>query len=143
MANIFVHAIITAMLLACSVQDFRKKKIFLWMIILGAILIGICVPFCNTLSILERLGGIAIGVVVAVISIATAGKIGMGDGLLLSVTGLGLGFWGNLELFAIALLLAAIISIILLILRIVDRKKSIPFVPFLLMGYLFVFIVDK
>ena len=59
----------------------------------------------------------------------------MGDGMLLCITGLGLGFWSNLELFAIALILAAIVSIFLLMLRLADRKKSIPFIPFLLIGY--------
>jgi leader peptidase (prepilin peptidase)/N-methyltransferase len=75
------------------------------------------------------------------ISRITGGKIGMGDGLLLCVTGLGLGFWGNMELFAYALFAAAAVSVILLILRLADRKKSIPFVPFLLLSYLFLTVV--
>jgi leader peptidase (prepilin peptidase)/N-methyltransferase len=74
---------------------------------------------------------------------ASDGKIGIGDGVLLCATGLGLGFWSNLELFAIALLLAAVISIVLLTFRLADRKKSIPFVPFLLLGYVFVMAADK
>lgn len=78
-----------------------------------------------------------------VISKITGGKIGMGDGILLCITGMGLGFWGNLELFGIALFFAAVVSILLLIFRLADRKKSIPFVPFLFFGYVFLLIVGK
>jgi leader peptidase (prepilin peptidase)/N-methyltransferase len=73
----------------------------------------------------------------------TGGKIGMGDGILLCVTGIGLGFWNNLELFGVALFLAAVLSIILMILRVVDRKKSIPFIPFLFAGYLIIVFASK
>lgn len=143
MADISIKIIMTTMLLVCGVQDVLKKKIFIWMVVLSAVLTGICVPFCNTYSIPDRIGGITIGIIVVIISLATSGKIGMGDGFLLCVTGLGLGFWGNLELFAIALLIASIISIILLAAHLADRKKSIPFVPFLLAGYVFLLIANR
>ena len=46
----------------------------------------------------------------------------MGDGLVLSVTGMGLGFWSNLELFALALAFAALFSMFLLVFRLAGRK---------------------
>lgn len=137
MVEIVIKISIGLLLLLCGVQDIIKKKIYLYMIVAGAIIIGICIPFTNTISLIDRIGGIVIGICVIMISLATRGKIGLGDGALLCVTGLGLGFWGNLELFAIGLALAAVISIGLLILRLANRKKSIPFVPFLLLGYVF------
>lgn len=137
MAENFIKVIMATMLLICSVQDVLKKKIFLSVILIGAVLIATCIPFCSKIIILYRVSGAAIGITVIIISFATAGKIGMGDAFLLCVTGLGLGFWENLELFAIALFLASIISILLLILRLANRKKSIPFVPFMLISYLF------
>lgn len=143
MADISINIIMAVMLLFCGAQDLLKKNIYLWLIITAALLTGICIPFCSTYSVPERIGGIAIGASVVVISLATAGKIGLGDGLILCVTGLGMGFWGNLELFAIALLLAAIVSIILLVFRLADRKQSIPFVPFLFAGYLFLIISNR
>lgn len=137
MAENIIKLIIAAMLLYCGIQDTLKKKISLWVLITAAVLTGICIPFCSIASVPDRIGGTVIGITVIIISIATVGKIGMGDGLLLCITGLGLGFWANLELFAIALFLAALVSIFLLIARLADRKKSIPFVPFLLIGYAF------
>ena len=55
----------------------------------------------------------------------------MGDGLVLSVTGMGLGFWSNLELFALALAFAALFTMVLLVFRLAERKNSIPFLPFM------------
>ncbi len=143
MANILIKIILISLLLFCGVQDIRKKTILLWVIILGAVLTVICLPFCQSCSILDRMCGAGIGISVAIISIATSGKIGMGDAMLLCITGLGLGFWGNLELFAIALLLASIISIVLLVTRLADRKKSIPFVPFMMVSYVFLLFAGR
>lgn len=143
MVEVGMKIVMGAMLFACGIQDIYKKKIALWIVAVGAVFIGICIPFSETFSLWDRIGGMAVGVVVVLISIATAGKIGLGDGLILCVTGLGLGFWGNMELFAVSLFAAAVISIILLILRIADRKKSIPFVPFLMAGYIVLLVATK
>jgi leader peptidase (prepilin peptidase)/N-methyltransferase len=135
MVETFMNMIMGVLLLVCGVQDALKKKIFIWVIGLGAVLIGVCMPFSDTITMLERIGGVAVGAVIIIISKATEGKIGLGDGFLLCVTGLGLGFWGNIELIGVALFFAAIVSIALLVFRLADRKKSIPFVPFMLLGY--------
>lgn len=138
MPELFIKGTMGIMLLICAAQDSIQKKVCTWMIAIGAIMMGICVLFSHSITMLDRIGGLLVGAAVVIISKATGGKIGMGDGLLLCVTGIGLGLWGNLELFAVALFAAAIVSIILLSLRLVDRKKSIPFVPFLFIGYLFI-----
>jgi leader peptidase (prepilin peptidase)/N-methyltransferase len=143
MADTVMNITMGLMLLICGVQDALKKKIYIWIIALGAIFMGIVLLFSSSVPIVERIGGVAIGVCVIVISKITGGKIGMGDGILLCITGMGLGFWGNLELFGIALFFAAVVSILLLIFRLADRKKSIPFVPFLFFGYVFLLIVGK
>jgi leader peptidase (prepilin peptidase)/N-methyltransferase len=132
--------ILGILLLFCSAQDLWRKKVYLWVLGLGGTLILACLPFCEKVVLMSRVGGLIVGLVVIMISKITAGKIGMGDGILLCVTGIGLGFWANMELFGIALSLAAVLSIILLMLHIVDRKKSIPFIPFLFAGYLILFV---
>lgn len=133
--QVFMQGIMGVLLVFSAVQDIIRKKIWLWVIIMGAVLIGICIPFNQNLTLQDRLGGLLIGLGVVILSKATRGKIGMGDGLLLCVTGLGLGFWANMELFFVALFAAALICAILLAFRLADRKKSIPFVPFLLLGF--------
>lgn len=143
MVEIILKAVIGSMLLLCTVQDVQKKKVSTWIILLGAVAIGICIPFCSSIGILDRLGGFIIGVLVIMISLVSHGKIGLGDGALLCVTGLGLGFWGNLELFGFALLFAGGLSVILLTFRLANRKKSIPFVPFMLLGFVILLFADR
>ncbi len=143
MSEWMIRIVLGVMLLFCGVQDLLYKKIYLWMIGVCAAVVIVCLPFCENLSVTERLGGCALGLGVILLSKATEGKIGLGDGILLCVTGLGLGFWTNAELFGIALSLAAAVSIVLLLMRRADRKKSIPFVPFLLTGYVILLTISK
>lgn len=143
MSEWVIKIVLGILLLFCGVQDLLFKRIYLWMIGACTIVVIACLPFCESLSVTERLGGFALGLGVILLSKVTGGKIGIGDGSLLCVTGLGLGFWINVELFGIALSLAALVSILLLILRKADRKKSIPFVPFLLTGYVILLATSK
>lgn len=86
-------------------------------------------------NLFTALGGAFIGVLVLVLSKLTRGGIGMGDGLLLIVTGLFWGTWKNTELLLGSFFFAALFSIILLIAKKADRKKEIPFIPFLLLSF--------
>lgn len=136
MAEICLKSVIAVILLFCGIMDFYRKKIYLWMPVTGGLLAAVCIFFCKDISLMDRLAGTAIGAAVMLLSYITAGKIGMGDGILLCITGFGLGFWGNMELFCLALMMAAGFSIMLLVLRKANVKKSIPFIPFMLAGYL-------
>lgn len=131
-----IKGLIGLLLIIVSVQDIKWKRIRIGVVLLAAILLCICIPFCPILSVIDRIFGLSVGLGVVLISKATGGKIGIGDGLVLSVTGMGLGFWGNMELFALGLSLAAVFSIGLIALRKANRKKAIPFMPFLLISYL-------
>lgn len=143
MAEKLLLILLGTLLLFCSVQDLWRRRVYLWMLGAGAASIIVVLPFCERLTVLSRIGGLLIGLTIMLISKLTAGKIGMGDGILLCVTGLGLGFWANMELFGIALCLAAALSILLMILRLLDHKKSIPFIPFLFAGYLILYVVSN
>ena len=140
--EMILKVVMAVMLLLFAIQDIYKKKLLLWPMILGALIVIVCSYFSGSLTIINRLGGLSIGLVVILISLLTSGKIGLGDGILLSITGIGIGLWANFELFAIALFLSAIVSIFLLIFRLANRKKSIPFVPFLFISYLFLIVVS-
>lgn len=142
MPQILMRTILLIILLVCGIQDIRNKKISLWIISLGALLTVAGIILCGSLSVAETIGGMGVGAVVLLISMVTKGKIGLGDGLILCVTGLVLGFWGNIELFGLALLLAAVVSIFLLVFQLANRKKSIPFVPFLFLGYLVIMVSE-
>lgn len=127
------------LLLVAAVQDMKRKEVSIWLLGIFGVL-GIPVTLLNgaggTAALPGALGGAAVGLLVILMSRLTEGAIGMGDGLLLTVTGIYLGFQENLFLFLCGAFLAAALSVVLLILKKVTRKTSCPFIPFLFAGYL-------
>ena len=61
--------------------------------------------------------------------------VGEGDALVYLMTGVTLGFFGNIELLTLSLFFSAIVSVFLLVFRKVGKKKRIPFVPFTAIAY--------
>lgn len=143
MVDIIMKGVVAITLLLTTIQDFCYKKISIWIVTFATIVLLICLPFGTTFDIGNRIGGVMVGIAMILLSKLTQGKIGIGDGLLLCVTGLLLGFWSNMELLAIALFVASVLSIVLLALRLVNRKHSIPFVPFLFVAYLIIVVFSS
>lgn len=138
MCEYIIRGLLGLLLIIVSIQDIRWKKIKLNIVLIATVGLSICLPFSAALTILDRILGLVLGLGVVLLSKATGGKIGIGDGMVLGVTGIGLGFWTNMELFAMALAMAALFSIALIILRKANRKSAIPFLPFLLCAYIFI-----
>lgn len=92
-------------------------------------------------SVAEIFLGIGVGLVICILSRCTGGSIGAGDGLILTVTGVFLGGSANLELLLTSLLYAAVFSLGILTFGKKNRRQEIPFVPFLLLGYLTMIII--
>ena len=86
-------------------------------------------------TLLELFLGCLVGAVFLLISGFSREAIGYGDSLMIIATGASLGLIDNVLLMLCALMLAALFSIGLLILKKMKRKDEIPFVPFLLGGY--------
>ena len=84
----------------------------------------------------QNLWGVLPGVCLLLISRLSGDCIGKGDGYLVCISGMALGFKINLSLLFYALFLAGGISAVLLSLRKVKKDTKLPFVPFLLGGYL-------
>ncbi|MCI9136819.1 MAG: hypothetical protein HFH48_04535 [Lachnospiraceae bacterium] len=120
----------------CSWEDIKSKEltvIYILMFGIGGMLLHL---FCPIHSIYSIMWGILLGVILMVLSWLTGGTIGMGDGILLVVTGVYLGGANNLELFLTGLLLAAFWSLGLLLFHRKGGREKIAFVPFLLAAYL-------
>lgn len=120
----------------CSWEDMKRKRLTVVYILLfgiGGMMLHLFSPSCSIYSIL---GGILLGLAMMLASVATGGMVGMGDGILLAVTGVYLGGTGNLELLSIGLLLSACWSLGLVVLKKKRGKDQIAFVPFLLASYL-------
>ena len=117
-----------------SWKDIRKKEVSLWTILMFAV-IGVIRSACVEGINVRRLAAIGIGGMVVVLSVLSKGEVGMGDGFLLMAMGTVLSAEQILGTLLIGLFCCCIWGIILLFLPKTGRKTEIPFVPFLLLGY--------
>lgn len=138
--QIIISIILFLWLLLCSIQDIKKKEINIYLILAGFLVLLIGTIRNGEFNFLYRLGGMSLGIILLCISFITKGQIGVGDGLIVCITGLCLGFSKNAMLLVISLFGSAIFSIVLLAFKLAGRKKTIPFVPFILFGYMGVLI---
>lgn len=83
------------------------------------------------------LAGAAVGIILVIISVITKQAIGMADALIMLGLGIGEGGLKSLSILMYALLLAAFVSGILILLKRANKKTTLPFVPFMMAGYIF------
>ena len=118
-----------------AIQDYRKRELPVIYIGIGFGIGLILRLVIGEPTVLELLLGSLVGAVFLLISRLSREAIGYGDSLMIIATGASLGIIDNVLLMLCALLLAALFSIGLLILKKYKRKDEIPFLPFLLGGY--------
>lgn len=91
---------------------------------------------CGDTELADIVSGAAVGVLVLIAARVTGEAIGAGDGLILIVSGIFLGFWRVLWLFMTALFCSGAVALFLLVVKRKGRKYRLPFIPFLLAAYL-------
>lgn len=123
-----------SMLGVCSLEDIKTRRIKTVAVLFFGILGILCHLIAGSISIWSILGGMAVGGIIFMVASLSDEKIGKGDGLLLVVTGIYLGFWGNIVLLWGASLLAGAVGLVLLVMG--KRQASIPFIPFVAVMYL-------
>lgn len=94
-------------------------------------------------DLMSVMGGVMIGFLVYLFSVLSKEKIGKGDALLIIVTGLYLGFTDTLVVLWVSTVLAAIVGTIYVKKRRIEIDIEMPFVPFLLVGYLLLLTVTN
>jgi leader peptidase (prepilin peptidase) / N-methyltransferase len=134
--NIIINTLVLIWLFLCSLQDLRKKKIHVALIAIGFLVIFLYSMRTVDLPIWNRLIGLSLGAILLLLNPITRGQIGLGDGLIACVLGLSLGFSITAGMLIIGMFGSAILSLILIIFRKANKKTTIPFVPFLLIGFL-------
>ena len=129
-------------LVILSVLDIRTRKLPMWLLAAGSE--EGCMPeFFSQLIRRETpwelcLFGAAAGCIFLMISKMTRESFGYGDSLLILLLGVAVGFWNLISLLAIAFFLSAVVSAAALVFGKFHRKTTVPFVPFLGIGYFFV-----
>lgn len=131
------NMILLGILAVTAYRDWKEQRICLY-VPLGAGIIGVLLHlFYQERSLADIFMGAGVGI--AMLLVAWLGRecIGMGDGVMLMVSGVFLGFWRNLELLFLALFLTAVAALFLLVVKKKGRDYRMPFLPFLLVAFLF------
>ena len=129
-------------LVVLSIIDIRHRKVPTIMLYLFIVAMTVeAVVLGNGIWLLAMLGGV-IGALFLVISKLTKEAIGYGDSLLILGLGISLGFWRVFSLLLIAFFLGAIYSIGLLSIRKAKRKTTFPFIPFISISYVIMFVME-
>jgi len=122
-------------LLILSIMDLRTRKISLLpVLLLGLFAMGY--RFWENESLWEVLTGMLPGGVLLLAAWVTKESIGYGDGIVLLVVGVFCGIKKTVAILGISLILAALMAMLLLVLRRAGRKTELPFLPCLCSGYL-------
>lgn len=131
-----VKGMVCLLLILNGYLDWKKREISLVsLLVFGAAGVGVNLYF-RYQHPGEVLGGIGIGIFVILLAFLTKEAIGVGDGLLLSVTGLFLGATENFRLLLSGMVLCAVVMSIWILLGIIQKEERLPLVPFLLLAYI-------
>lgn len=132
------------MLAVGSIWDIRGKKLPAGLLIINILTGGILIAVNREIDWQKDwhfyVTGILIGVLLLLIGRFCEGCIGTADGIMIAVIGGIIGYQDTLLLLMNAILMAAVFSILLIIVKKARRRTVIPFLPFMLLGYLMIFI---
>lgn len=117
-------------------HDLKEKSVYLYVLLTAAIAGLVLHIIYQNRTIIDILGGSAIGVFVVLLAWMSKESIGVGDGLTLMVCGIFLGFEKNLSLFILAICLSAVAALFLFVVKRKESGYRMPFLPFLLAAYL-------
>lgn len=124
------------MLIIEGIIDLKTHTINVPLVIISGLIGSIIVLITGDISLIQMFLGLLEGVFIAGLSFITKEGIGYGDSIVIGTMGILLGWKINLIVLLGGIFICAITSIILLIIKRADRKKRIPFIPFLAASFL-------
>lgn len=117
-----------------ALLDYRKKRIPMILPIAG-IALAFLLQGIMEVPLAEIVLGFTPGLVLIMISFLSGQKIGYGDGLMICAVGGFLGVQMCVAVTTIALCISCLALLFLFAMRRVKMTDQIPFLPFLLLGY--------
>lgn len=142
LTTILKNAVGFAGLLYLGVEDIRRRELAsLQILIMGAL--GLALSFfCGAWKGPGMLLSYLPGIVFLLIAHVCRECIGYGDGLVILCLGAYLSLGQILELCMVALTLAGLVALGLILVAHKGRRAALPFVPFLLAGYLILMVCE-
>lgn len=124
-------------LLGCTITDLKIKKVYQSVCIVNYTVAVIVRLVLSQMPFKSFVEGIALSGVLLIISVLTKQSIGYGDiWVILALTAI-LKVQYVVEILVLSLFICCIFSLILLLIKRVNMKSRLPFVPFLLVSNLF------
>lgn len=122
-------------LLWLALLDKKQLEIKKSILVFAAVIL-LAAGSLGDISLFSRFGGAAFGIVLLFFCRFSGEAMGMADGILILICGVAFGLYETVALSFFAALYAGCFSGILLITHKAGRKSRIPFLPFLLLGYI-------
>lgn len=119
----------------CAIEDIRWRKVRLLNLLIFGVLGVVLKCVSKSFEPMDMFFGFLVGVFVLIVSVLSREQIGKGDAVLLMVSGIYLGFWGNAILLFVSSTLAGIKGLFMMIRNRKNLKKKMAFVPYLTFSY--------
>ena len=119
-----------------SVEDIIKKMLSVKMLILGFMLVPVFLFVFDEIPFYDRILGMLPGVLMLICSIVSRGRIGYADGFVILMLGICMGLADVILITTIAFLTIGIFSAVMIALKKIRFKSTIPFIPFMFIGFL-------
>lgn len=126
----------------CAITDIYERKVYTAFCIANGIVIGSIHFFMRDIGFINFALGLFLGICFLVITFLTRGAVGSGDGIVIGIVGMAIGFIETIEVLCWSLLLSVIVAIIGIISKKVNWKSKLPFVPFILTGFLITILIN-
>ncbi|KUO69934.1 MAG: hypothetical protein APF77_17480 [Clostridia bacterium BRH_c25] len=128
---------LAAMLITAAIVDIRERRIPDKLVLIGAaagLVFSMLDPQRGLLD--SAMGGMTAGLVLLLIHYITKGGLGLGDVKLFGCSGIYLGLESTVSAMVAASVLSGLYSLILICINRDNKKREIPFAPFILAGVL-------
>lgn len=133
----WIHSVsVFIVLLIYAYIDLRKKELSIRVLLIGASILGIVTILYGDVSLVYSLLGCLLGAVFIGISKWTKEALGMADAYVIMMLGVSIGIYEVALVLFYSMFLAAVVSILLLSIKKIKRKGTLPYIPFLLLSYL-------
>ena len=140
--NVIINGIVVTLLIVESVSDIRNRSISLVRLVVYMIIALFLNVMLKYQPFSSLIAGIIVGVAVLGFGMLTKEGIGYGDGAIFICLGAVLGFYENLKLLMYSLMLASIVGVIYVLVRKKSFKVQIPFIPCVLITYIFMTVME-
>ena len=135
-------------LVITAYSDYKTKTISVrlimigYLLVMGASIIEAIILHKLSVNVMDLFLSLSPGIAFFVVSRLLKGSIGMGDTLMVTLISIFVGYESAILIILISLLLASVFGMWKVIRSRISVKTSIPYIPFLLLGYILTGIIE-